>query len=41
MILLPDDTGAVHAQWIAVGEGTHHECLGDDKILPQLPIQSE
>ena len=30
MILLPDDTGAVHAQWIAVGEGTHHECLDDD-----------
>ena len=30
MILLPDDTGAVQAEWVAVGEATHHECLDDD-----------
>ena len=30
MILLPDATGAYQAQWVAVGEGTHHECLDDD-----------
>jgi hypothetical protein len=30
MILLPNATGAVHAHWAAVGEGTHHECLDDD-----------
>jgi hypothetical protein len=30
MILLPDGTGSVHAQWVAVGEATHHECLDDD-----------
>ena len=30
MILLPDATGAFHAAWVAVGEGTHHECLDDD-----------
>jgi hypothetical protein len=30
MILLPNATGAVHAHWAVVGEGTHHECLDDD-----------
>ena len=30
MILLPDDTGTVQAQWVPVGEATHHECLDDD-----------
>ena len=30
MILLPNGTGAVATQWIAVGESTHHECLDDD-----------
>jgi hypothetical protein len=30
MILLPDDTGATHPEWVAVGEATHHECLDDD-----------
>ena len=30
MILLPDGTGLNQAQWVAVGESTHHECLDDD-----------
>ena len=30
MILLPDATGAVQPEWVAVGEGTHHDCLDDD-----------
>jgi len=30
MILLPDATGTTHFTWVAVGEGTHHECLDDD-----------
>ena len=30
MILLPDDTGLSSSDWIAVGEGTRHECLDDD-----------
>jgi len=30
MILLPDDTGVTSYQWVAVGEGTHHQCLDDD-----------
>ena len=30
MILLPNATGASHSQWVAVGEGTRHECLDDD-----------
>ena len=30
MILLPDDTGSVHPEWVAVGEATHHECLDDN-----------
>ena len=30
MILLPNATGTTHADWVAVGEATHHECLDDD-----------
>ena len=30
MILLPDGTGTVDSEWVAVGEATHHECLDDD-----------
>ena len=30
MILLPDATGTTHADWVAVGEPTHHLCLDDD-----------
>ena len=30
MILLPNATGITHSSWVAVGEGTHHECLDDD-----------
>ena len=30
MTLLPDDTGITALQWVAVGEGTRHECLDDD-----------
>jgi hypothetical protein len=30
MILLPDGTGISSANWVAVGEGTRHECLDDD-----------
>ena len=30
MILLPDGTGLASANWVAVGEGTRHECLDDD-----------
>ena len=30
MILLPDATGAVHPEWVAVGETYHHQCLDDD-----------
>ena len=29
MTLLPDNTGVSAAQWVAVGEGTRHECLDD------------
>ena len=30
MILLPNATGTTHVEWVAVGEGTHHDCLDDD-----------
>ena len=30
MTLLPDGTGATAAQWVAVGEGTRHDCLDDN-----------
>jgi len=30
MILLPNADGAADAQWVDVGEGTHHDCLDDD-----------
>ena len=30
MILLPNADGVAHAQWVDVGESTHHDCLDDD-----------
>ena len=30
MILLPNATGTTHADWVAIGEASRHECLDDD-----------